>query len=78
MFVDKNAILSWEWARVIARIRCDCGVPRFQKLSDARTTFVNDRRIVKINGHETKYDLQFFLEFSIFSSFHPLKTAVRR
>ena len=21
MFVDKNAILSWEWARVIVRIR---------------------------------------------------------
>ena len=25
MFVDKNAILSWEWARVIVRIRCDHG-----------------------------------------------------
>ena len=52
-------------------------MPRFQKLSDARTAFVNDGRVVKINGHETKYDLQFFLEFSIFSSFHPLKTAVQ-
>ena len=49
MFVDKNAILSWEWARVIVRIRCDRGAPRFQKLSDARTAFVNDRRVVKIN-----------------------------
>ena len=36
MFVNKNAILSWEWARVIVRIRCDRGVPRFQKLSGAR------------------------------------------
>ena len=33
MFVDKNAILSWEWARVIVRIRCDRGAPRFQKLA---------------------------------------------
>ena len=41
-FVDKNAILSWEWARVVVRIRCNRGVPRFQKLSDARTAFVND------------------------------------
>ena len=49
MFVDKNAILSWEWARVIVRIRCNRGVPRFQKLSDARTAFVNDRRVVEIN-----------------------------
>ena len=40
MFVDKNAILSWEWARVIVRITCNRGVPRFQKLSDARTAFV--------------------------------------
>ena len=48
MFVDKNAILSWEWARVIVRIRCDRSVPRFQKLSDARTAFVNDRRVVKM------------------------------
>ena len=37
MFVDKNAILSWEWARVIVRIRCNRGVPRFKKLSNART-----------------------------------------
>ena len=43
MFVDKNAILSWEWARVVVRIRCNRGVPRFQKLSDARTA------VVKIN-----------------------------
>ena len=49
MFVDKNATLSWEWERVIVRIRCNRGVPRFQKLSDARTAFVNDRRVVKIN-----------------------------
>ena len=42
MFVDKIAILSWEWARVIVRIRCNRGVPRFQKLSDVRTAFVND------------------------------------
>ena len=42
MFVDKSAILSWEWARVIVRISCNRGVPRFQKRSDARTAFVND------------------------------------
>ena len=42
MFVDENAILSWEWARVIVRIRCDRGVLRFQTVSDARTAFVND------------------------------------
>ena len=49
MFVYKNAILSWEWARGIVRIRCNRGMPRFQKLSDARTAFVNDRRVVQIN-----------------------------
>ena len=49
VFVNKNAILSLEWARVIARNRCDCGVPRFHKLSDARIAFVNDRRVVEIN-----------------------------
>ena len=49
MFVDKKAILSWEWARVIVRIMCNRGVPRFQKLPDARTAFVNDRCVVKIN-----------------------------
>ena len=49
MFVNKNAILLWEWARVIVRIRCDLGVPRFQKLSDARIAFVNGRRVVEIN-----------------------------
>ena len=49
MCVDKDAILSWEWARVIVRIRCDHGVPRFQKRSDARTAFVNDRRVIKIS-----------------------------
>ena len=42
MFVDNNGILSWEWARVIVRIRCDRG--------DARTAFVSDRRVVKINN----------------------------
>ena len=42
MFVDKNAILSWEWVRVIVHIRCNRGVPRFQKLSDATTAFIND------------------------------------
>ena len=42
MFVNKNAILSWEWATVIVHIRCDRGVQRFQKLSDARIAFVND------------------------------------
>ena len=42
MFVNKNVILSWEWARVIVRIRHDRSVPRFQKLSDARIAFVND------------------------------------
>ena len=49
MFVDKKPILSWEWARVIVRIMCNRGVPRFQKLPDARTAFVNDRCVVKIN-----------------------------
>ena len=49
MFVDKNAVLSWEWARIIVRTRCDRGVPRFQNRFDARTAFVNDRRVVKIN-----------------------------
>ena len=49
MFVNKNGILSWEWARVIVCIRYDRGVPRFQRLSDARIAFVNDRRVVEIN-----------------------------
>ena len=49
MFVNKNAILSREWARVIVRIRCDSGVSRFQKLADARIAFVNNRRLVEIN-----------------------------
>ena len=73
MFVDKNAILSWEWARVIVRIRCDRGVSKFQKLFDARTAFVNDRRIVKINDMRPSM----ILEPLAAASFHPLKTAVQ-
>ena len=49
IFVSKNTILSWEWARVNVRIRCNRGMPRFPKLSDARIAFVNDRRVIQIN-----------------------------
>ena len=33
-------------------------MPRFQKLSNAMSAFVDDRGVSKFNGHETMHHLQ--------------------
>ena len=48
MFVNKNAILSWEWALSALGVIVVCQDSKNFR-SDARIAFVNDRRVVEIN-----------------------------
>ena len=47
IFFLKNAVLSWEWTRVIVRIRSCRGMPRFQELSNSKVTFVDDGAVIR-------------------------------